>query len=149
MLGDVNKLLFSKVCWQCPATCCLYTVSAYNFNFHWRWQAWGEGDGMESRLPFKIFSASENNLKLIYSILRRPQKAEKSSQLNWRFKKFGWLSFKFLWPFWEYMNKKISKLEILKNIVKLYWYKILNPIRKKLNPLCGLEALFCVYPCAG
>ena len=47
-----TNFLFSKVCWQCPAMCCLYTSSKIFTE--------GEGDGIESRIPFKIFSTSPN-----------------------------------------------------------------------------------------
>ena len=40
LLGIVNKLLSSKVCWQHPAMFCLYTFPAHNLNFHWRWRWW-------------------------------------------------------------------------------------------------------------
>ena len=40
LLGIVNKLLYSKVCWQHPAMFCLYTFPTHNLNFHWRWRWW-------------------------------------------------------------------------------------------------------------
>ena len=51
--------MFSKVCWQCPAMFCLYTPNTE-----------GEGDGIESRLPFKTFSTLRtliSNLKFLES----------------------------------------------------------------------------------
>ena len=45
-----TNFLFSKVCWQPPAMFSLYTSSII-----WIFTE-GEGDGIESRLPFKIFS---------------------------------------------------------------------------------------------
>ena len=39
-MGIVNKILYSKVCWQHPAMICLYTFPAHNLNFHWRWKWW-------------------------------------------------------------------------------------------------------------
>ena len=36
-----TNVLFSKVCWQCPAMFCHFTPQAnfpaHNLNFHWRW----------------------------------------------------------------------------------------------------------------
>ena len=63
---------FSKVCWQCSAKFCHYTsskLSPHNFNFHWRWS-----DGIESRLPFKIFSTSNKRDSLKIIDLSQPKK---------------------------------------------------------------------------
>ena len=47
-----TNFLFSKVCWQCPAMFNLYTSSTPMI---WIFTE-DEGDGIKSRLPFKIFS---------------------------------------------------------------------------------------------
>ena len=49
------NFLFSKVCWQCPAMFCLYTSSKLSLSIIWIFTE-DEGDGIKSRLPFKIFS---------------------------------------------------------------------------------------------
>ena len=53
--GMWTNFLFSKVCWQRPAMLCPYSsikLPRTKFEFF----SDGEGDGIKSRLPFKIFS---------------------------------------------------------------------------------------------
>ena len=56
-----TNLLFSKVCWQHPAVFCLYTSSKFFPPIIWIFTE-GEGDRIEFRLPFKIFSTLNKNL---------------------------------------------------------------------------------------
>ena len=66
---------FSKVCWQCPAKFCLYT-STLKQTFRPIIWIFTEGDEIECRLPFKIFSTL-----LMYSLFKLLWK-------KWTFHKF-------------------------------------------------------------
>ena len=62
LLGIETNFLYSKVCWQRPAMFCLYTLKQTFPPLIWIFTE-GEGDGIESRIPFKIFSTlRETNL---------------------------------------------------------------------------------------
>ena len=69
LLGDVNKLLFPKVCWQGPAMFCLY--KQIFLPIIWIFTE-NKGDGIESRLPFKnifyFMRKWESNSKLIKTL---------------------------------------------------------------------------------
>ena len=57
LLGTLStNFLYSKVCWKGPAMFCLYSSPQANFPpIIWIFTE-GEGDGIESGLPFQIFS---------------------------------------------------------------------------------------------
>ena len=54
-----TNFLYSKVCWQCPAMFCLYTSKKTFPTIIWIFTE-GEDDGIEFRLPFKIFSTLQH-----------------------------------------------------------------------------------------
>ena len=64
------QIIVRKVCWQCPAMFCLYSLHLKQTfpPIIWIFTE-GEGDGIESRLPFKIFFALQffNKIILIFS----------------------------------------------------------------------------------
>ena len=60
-MGDVNKLFFSKVCWQCPGNVLPLHLNQTFLTIIWIFIK-GEVDGNESRLPFKSFSTLLSNI---------------------------------------------------------------------------------------
>ena len=64
-----TNFLLSKVCWQSLPMFCLYTSSKLSQPIIW---IFTEGDGIESRLPFKIFYTLHY---LRYTAICRPMQA--------------------------------------------------------------------------
>ena len=67
-----TNFLFSKVCWQCPAMFCVYSLYLKQTFPPIIWIFTDGSDGIESRLPFTIFSTlSWNNFHSYFEILKK------------------------------------------------------------------------------